>query len=185
MHILILYSSRDGQTRKISQFIAAELAAAAVCDVVDLSQAGEGPLPQYDGVIIGAAIRYGHYAAELHAFIRRHLDWLNALPSAFFSVNLTARKVDKCTPETNVYTRKFLAATPWRPDECAVFAGALRYPQYRWLDRVMIQLIMRMTGGETDSSKEVEYTDWRQVTAFARDFAVLAGKTPYLGQQVK
>ena len=40
----------------------------------------------------------------------------------------------------------------------------------------MIQLIMRITGGETDSSKEVEYTDWDQVTAFARDFAVLAGK---------
>ncbi len=178
MHMLILYSSRDGQTRKISQFIAAVLEDAAVCDVVDLSQASDCPLQQYDRVIIGAAIRYGHYAADLHDFIRRRLDWLNARPSAFFSVNLTARKPDKRTPETNVYTRKFLAATPWRPDRCAVFAGALRYPQYRWFDRIMIQLIMRMTGGETDSSKDVEYTDWGQVTAFARDFAHLAGKTP-------
>ncbi|TCL05121.1 menaquinone-dependent protoporphyrinogen IX dehydrogenase [Sodalis ligni] len=176
MHILILYSSRDGQTRKISRFIASALTDTATCDVVDLSQADDCPLQNYDGIIIGAAIRYGHYSADLHNFIRRHLDRLNTLPSAFFSVNLTARKPDKRTPETNVYTRKFLAATPWRPDGCAVFAGALRYPQYRWLDRVMIQLIMRMTGGETDSSKEVEYTDWEQVTAFARDFAVLTDK---------
>jgi menaquinone-dependent protoporphyrinogen oxidase len=32
----------------------------------------------------------------------------------------------------------------------------------------MIQLIMRMTGGETDTSKEVEYTDWQQVAKFAQ-----------------
>jgi menaquinone-dependent protoporphyrinogen oxidase len=44
-----------------------------------------------------------------------------------------------------------------------VFAGALRYPRYRWYDRFMIRLIMKMTGGETDTSKEVVYTDWQQV----------------------
>jgi menaquinone-dependent protoporphyrinogen IX oxidase len=42
-----------------------------------------------------------------------------------------------------------------------VFAGALRYPRYRWYDRFMIRLIMKMTGGETDTSKEVVYTDWQ------------------------
>jgi menaquinone-dependent protoporphyrinogen oxidase len=44
----------------------------------------------------------------------------------------------------------------------AVFAGALRYPRYRWYDRFMIRLIMKMTGGETDTRKEVVYTDWRR-----------------------
>ena len=177
MRILILYSSRDGQTRKIAQFIADELAGLSVCDVVDLSLADDCPVKQYDGVIIGASIRYGHYAAALNSFIKKHLNGLNARPGAFFSVNLTARKPDKRTPGSNVYTRKFLAATPWRPERCAVFAGALRYPRYRWFDRVMIQLIMRMTGGETDPSKEVEYTDWRQVADFARDFADIVGES--------
>jgi menaquinone-dependent protoporphyrinogen oxidase len=37
---------------------------------------------------------------------------------------------------------------------CAVFAGALRYPRYRWYDRFMIRLIMKMTGGETDTVKK-------------------------------
>ncbi|GAB7205818.1 hypothetical protein OS21_23100 [Dickeya oryzae] len=58
----------------------------------------------------------------------------------------------------------------------AVFAGALRYPRYRWFDRVMIQLIMRMTGGETDSTKEIEYTDWEQVARFAQSFGQLTQK---------
>ncbi|WP_413736172.1 menaquinone-dependent protoporphyrinogen IX dehydrogenase [Sodalis sp. RH21] len=177
MQTLILYSSRDGQTRKIARSIANQLSDEGSCDVVDLGQAGECDLQRYDRVLIGAAIRYGHFAAELHAFIKRHLQWLDTVPSAFFAVNLTARKADKRTPETNAYTRKFLAASPWRPDRCAVFAGALRYPQYRWFDRIMIQLIMRMTGGETDSTKDVEYTDWHQVSAFARDFDALTSKT--------
>jgi len=36
---------------------------------------------------------------------------------------------------------------------------------------------MRMTGGETDATKEVEYTDWQQVSRFAHEFAQLPGKS--------
>ncbi len=176
MKTLIVYSSRDGQTRKIAGHIADRLG--GTCDLVDLADSEKTPVNDYQRVLIGAAIRYGHHAAGLKPFIDRNLAWLNRVPSAFFSVNLTARKPEKRSPETNAYSRKFLASTPWRPDRCAVFAGALRYPQYPWYDRIMIQLIMRMTGGETDSSKEIEYTDWHQVDAFADDFAALLNKTP-------
>jgi menaquinone-dependent protoporphyrinogen oxidase len=58
----------------------------------------------------------------------------------------------------------------------AVFAGALRYPRYRWYDRFMIRLIMKMTGGETDTRKEVVYTDWQQVSRFAREIAQMTSK---------
>ena len=67
--------------------------------------------------------------------------------------------------------------SPWQPDVCGVFAGALRYPRYRWLDRFMIRLIMKMTGGETDVAKEVVYTDWAQVAAFSQEVAQLSSKT--------
>ncbi|MCZ6952630.1 menaquinone-dependent protoporphyrinogen IX dehydrogenase [Escherichia coli] len=82
------------------------------------------------------------------------------MPSAFYSVNPVARKPEKRTPQTNSYARKFLMNSQWRPDRCAVIAGALRYPRYRWYDRFMIKLIMKMSGGETDTRKEVVYTDW-------------------------
>ncbi len=32
---------------------------------------------------------------------------------------------------------------------------------------------MKMTGGETDTRKEVVYTDWSQVASFAREIAQL------------
>ncbi|GAL37522.1 protoporphyrinogen IX oxidase oxygen-independent HemG [Vibrio maritimus] len=37
----------------------------------------------------------------------------------------------------------------------------------------MIKLIMTMTGGETDTTKEVEYTNWDKVGLFAEKFAQL------------
>ena len=131
----------------------------------------------YDSVVIGASIRYGHYHAAFQEFVKKHATRLNSMPSAFYSVNLVARKPEKRTPQTNSYARKFLMSSPWRPDHSAVIAGALLYPRYRWYDRVMIQLIMKMSGGETDTNKEVVYTDWEQVARFAREIAQLTNKT--------
>lgn len=176
MKALILYSSRDGQTHAIASYIASELKEKCSCDVIDLVHAEHVDLKNYDQVMIGASIRYGHFNPVLDKFVEKRVQTLNQMPSAFFGVNLTARKAEKRTPQTNAYVRKFLLATPWKPAICAVFAGALRYPRYRWFDKVMIQLIMRMTGGETDTRKEVEYTDWQQVAKFAEDFGQISYK---------
>ena len=177
MKMLILFSSRDGQTERIARFISDEVQPFGECDVVNIRDVASVNWQEYDRLLIAASIRYGRFAQELHSCIVGHLPELQARISGFISVNLTARKADKCTPETNVYTRKFLEQSPWTPDRCLVAAGALRYPRYRWFDKVMIRLIMKMTGGETDTSKEIEYTDWPQVAEFARDFVQITGRS--------
>jgi len=167
---LILYSTREGQTREIATRLSTELKALGrESDIINLHDNNEISWGEYDRVVIGASIRYGHFNRAVNQFIQKYLQQLNQLPSAFFSVNLVARKPEKNTPETNSYTRKFLASSPWKPDCCAVFAGALRYPRYGWLDKLMIRFIMKMTDGETDTSKEVVYTDWQQVPGFAAE----------------
>lgn len=98
---------------------------------------------------------------------------LDAVPTAFFSVNIVARKAEKSRPETNPYVRKFLARTSWRPTCLAVFAGRLDYPHYRFFDRQMIRFIMWITKGPTDPSTVIEYTDWRAVDAFAREICAI------------
>lgn len=174
MKTLILFSSRDGQTREIAAYLASELKELGICtDVVNLHRTEEPDWERYDRVVIGASIRYGHYHSAFLEFVKKHATRLNRMPSAFYSVNLVARKPEKRTPQTNSYARKFLMNSQWRPDRSAVIAGALLYPRYRWYDRVMIQLIMKMSGGETDTRKEVIYTDWEQVTSFAREIAQL------------
>ncbi|MGL4859816.1 MAG: menaquinone-dependent protoporphyrinogen IX dehydrogenase [Enterobacteriaceae bacterium] len=178
MTVLLLYSSHDGQTRKIANHIAQQLQGKLLCELRDLQQNEPVNLNDYRAIVVGASIRYGHFNRRLAQFVTRHQDVLNQKPSAFYAVNLTARKVEKRSPETNVYTRKFLQKSPWTPQLSTVFAGALRYPRYRWFDRVMIQLIMRMTGGETDTSKEIEYTDWQQVNEFAQSLQQLLAPAP-------
>lgn len=177
MKALILFSSRDGQTREIASYIANTIKGRTASDVINILRAQDIDWAQYDRVLIGASVRYGHFHPAVAKFVKVNQAALQQRVSGFFSVNLTARKADKRTPQTNAYTRKFLLHSPWQPDCCAVFAGALRYPRYSWFDRVMIQLIMRMTGGETDATKEVEYTDWQQVRRFADEFAQTVSKT--------
>ena len=176
MKALILFSSREGQTREIAAYIANQLKEQQECDVLNILHATSVDWSKYDRVLIGASVRYGHFHPAVVKFVKQNQAQLQERVSGFFSVNLTARKPEKRTPQTNAYTRKFLLQSPWQPDCCAVFAGALRYPRYGFFDRIMIQLIMRMTNGETDSTKEVEYTDWVQVGRFAHEFAGLSGK---------
>lgn len=177
MKTLVLFSTRDGQTREIAAYLCSQLHELGVDTAMrDLNRTDSIEWALYDRVVIGASIRYGHFHPALDRFVKKHTAALQAIPSAFFSVNLVARKPEKRSPQTNSYTRKFLLRSPWQPDGCAVFAGALRYPRYRWFDRFMIRLIMKMTGGETDTRKEVVYTDWQQVAGFAREIVHLSRK---------
>ncbi|HDR1021301.1 TPA: menaquinone-dependent protoporphyrinogen IX dehydrogenase [Pasteurella multocida] len=169
MKTLILYSSREGQTKKIAEYIATQLSGEVQIQALTI----DSDISNADRVIIGASIRYGHFNKVLDKFVKKQTALLNQKPTAFFAVNLTARKAGKDTPETNVYTRKFLQRISWQPHLAAVFAGALFYPRYSFFDRMMIRLIMKITGGETDTSKEVEYTDWDKVKSFVGKFEQL------------
>lgn len=168
--VLLLHSSTDGQTIKILHYIEEQLGENYQCELQDLNQLPELDFSDYDRVLIGASIRYGHLNNKLYEFITRNQSALEQNKVGFFCVNLTARKEGKNTPETSIYMKKFLRKSPWQPKLQAVFAGALHYPRYSWFDRIMIQFIMRITGGETDTTKEVEYTDWDKVSQFAHQF---------------
>jgi menaquinone-dependent protoporphyrinogen oxidase len=107
--------------------------------------------------------------------VRRQAAALGGKPSAFFTVNVVARKPAKNAPDTNPYMKKFLAQVPWRPDVLGVFAGKINYPIYSWRDRQVIRFIMWMTNGPTAPDSVVEFTDWTRVEAFAGEIAALGG----------
>ena len=168
-NILILYSTTDGHTTKICNRLkqAIEKNANQVT-VVAVETFRRLDFPSFDKVILGASIRYGKHNKLIFDFIDSNLQLLESKPSAFFSVNIVARKPEKNRPETNPYLRKFLRQTSWRPDKLAVFAGKLDYPKYKFFDRLMIRLIMWITNGPTDPGTVIEFTDWQQVEDFAQ-----------------
>ena len=166
---LLLCSSTDGQTRRICERVRGTLEDAGATVTLTMIEDADDLAPTaFDLVVVGARIRYGRTDARVIAFARRHRAALEAMPSAYFSVNIVARKAGKDRPDTNPYVRDFLRRARWRPGRTEVFAGRLDYPRYGVVDRFVIRLIMRMTGGPTRPDTVVEYTDWQRVDAFGR-----------------
>ena len=167
--ILLTYSTTDGQTLRICQRIAQVIEGrgdkVAVISVDENLKLEPG---SFDKIVVGASIRYGKHRPQVYEFIARHLHILTNTPSAFFTVNVVARKPGKDKPESNPYLRKFLKQIEWHPDLLGVFAGKINYPIYNFWDRQIIRFIMWMTHGPTDPSAVVEFTDWDQVETFGR-----------------
>jgi menaquinone-dependent protoporphyrinogen oxidase len=173
-HVLVAYSTVDGHTRKICERLQQSIEAAGHrVTLLEMRDAHPLDLTSFDKIVIGASIRYGHHRPFVREFIDAHLQALATRPSAFFSVNIVARKPGKNQPDTNPYLRKFLGQIRWRPRATEVFAGKLDYPRYRFIDRQMIRFIMLVTGGPTDPATVAEFTDWQRVEAFARRVAAM------------
>ena len=162
----ILYSTVDGQTLKICNLIKEVLVEKGNTVELFSIEDFDKKVTDFDKFIIGASIRYGKHNPKIIEFINKNKTDLNKTENAFFSVNLVARKPEKATPETNPYFIKFMNEIDWIPNLSAVFAGKLDYQKYPFTDRLMIQLIMWMTKGPTDSKTKIEYTDWDKVKEF-------------------
>ena len=162
----IIYSSVDGQTLKICNKLREGLLQnnqnVELFSITDFNE----DVTNYDKLIIGASIRYGVHNKEIIDFINTNKKQLDSIKTAFFSVNLVARKPEKNTPDTNPYVIKFFKSIDWRPTVVEVFAGKLDYKKYPFFDRIMIQFIMWMTKGPTNTNTEIEYTNWDKVAAF-------------------
>ena len=164
---LIIYSTTDGQTVKICDKLVKNSFNNNIklCSLKDVI--GED-LNTYNKIIIGASIRYGKHNPDLLEFVKSNINILNKVKTAFFSVNVVARKKEKNTPSTNPYVVKFIKQTNWKPTNIAVFAGKVDYPSYRFFDKYIIKFIMWLTNGPTNVSKSYEFTNWNEVEKFGK-----------------
>ena len=172
-NIAIIYATVDGQTLKISKIIQEELLKNGnLVELYSIEEFNE-EITNFDKLIIGSSIRYGVHHKKIIEFIKTNKNRLDTIKTAFFSVNLVARKPEKQTPTTNPYVVKFFKSIIWKPTIIEVFAGKLDYKKYPFFDRIMIQFIMWMTKGPTDKNVEIEYTNWDKVSEFSKTISNL------------
>jgi menaquinone-dependent protoporphyrinogen oxidase len=179
--LLMAYVTRGGQTLKIARRMAALLEARGhtirFCDLD-----GSGPEPELDGVqgvLLGAPIYAGRYPRSAARFARAHRELLARVPSAFFSVSLgVASKVRDGRAQVQPLVKQFLERAEWRPDHVELIAGALLYTKYNVLKRFLMRRISRSEGGDTDTSRDYEYTDWAAVERFAERIALEVEAAP-------
>lgn len=175
--ILILFATREGQTQKIARRMAALLEAkghAVHLRDVDRSSA-ELDLGRYAAIFVGAPVRMGSYLQSIVRFVQKRREALEQVPSAFFSVSLAVahHKEGRSTDgraETMRVVEKFIRTTGWSPRRVELIAGALAYSRYNFLIRYVMRKISEHAGGDTDTSRDYEYTDWDAVDRFASEF---------------
>ena len=165
---LFLYSTTDGHTKRICEYIGNILKQQNHEIKIEPISLELKKLSEYDAIILGASIRYGKHQKSVFNFINKHKDLLETKKSAFFSVNVVARKNEKNSPNTNPYMKKFLKTSSWQPNKLGVFAGKVDYPSYKFFDKYIIRMIMWITKGPTDTSQSYEFTDWNVVENFAK-----------------
>lgn len=173
VRVLVLYGTTDGHTGEVARALGEAMRAhAAEVDVVDAAGPGVVVDPGfYDGIIVGASVRAGRYQKSVARWVRHHAAALNGMPTAFVSVCLAVLENEpKVQHEVTATIDRFLTATGWRPSMTKPVAGALRYTRYNIFMRWMMKRIVAKGGGDTDTSRDYEYTDWNDLRAFAEQF---------------
>ena len=166
--IALAYASHDGHTKKIAERLQKIITQNdCLAELIHIGEFDAKEIPHYDFVVFGSPIRYGKHLPEMTDFLNKHKQLLNNQKSAFFSVNLTARKAHRNTPKTSNYVKKTLKKMQWKPAIVEVFAGKLNYPIYPFFDKHIIRFIMLITKGPTDTSNVIDFTNWKKVDAFA------------------
>jgi|SRR6185312_8521379 len=167
MKILIVYGTTEGQTRKIASFLKEE--AEKLEHQVNLADStGTLPLPTgYDVVLIGASLHAHKYQSSVFHYIKNNAEALNKVKSGFFSVSLTAAGEDtESWKELETITSSFLKDTGWNVKHIEQVAGALLYTKYDFLKKLIMRMISKRSGGQTDTSGDYEYTNWDKVKGF-------------------
>lgn len=173
-NVLVAYATTDGQTATIAERIASVLVEAGHdASLVDVQEQRPELSPgAFHAVVVAASLHHGTHQSAAERFVRDHRDALAPLPSAFVSVSLTAAKGTVEARETlEGIATDFFERTGWEADETRFVAGALRYSEYGPLTRFVLKHIARREGGDTDTSRDYEYTDWKELDQFVEAFA--------------
>ena len=169
--VLIAYSTAEGHSRKIAEFMASALAEEGYgADVVDVgSERAAAVQPVYRSAIVGGSVHMGRHSGDLGRFLRDNATWLSAIPLAFFSVSLTAARDDeRSRAEAAQVAAGFLAGTGLTAARSCRIAGALHFGEYGPVKRLLARSVAQAMGAPP--AQDVEYTDWKGVHRFAVDF---------------
>lgn len=172
--ILLLYATREGQTRKIARRIASLLREARqnvelIC-ADDQEATAKLNLSDFDRLVFGASMHAGGLEQEIVQFINSREKEINESRRSLFLVLLSAATKDAAIRERSLKDARQKVNDQLRVtfDEMEMIAGALMYSKYSWPLKWLMKRIAKQAGEGTDTSRDYEYTDWQQVEQYAK-----------------
>jgi menaquinone-dependent protoporphyrinogen oxidase len=156
--ILVAYVSPKGSTAEIAQAIGKELQSAGYgVEVVEMKTVSS--LKEYTAVVIGAPLYMGKVSGDVKKFIGKHLDVLEKLPVAAFSVGMSP--VDKNPASIEKAMAIFHhALAPLEPVAETIFAGKVDPEKLSFMQKWMIGKAKAPVG---------DFRDWEAIANWARE----------------
>ena len=171
--ILVAYGTGEGQTAKVAHRIESVLADRGHdVTTVRVSEAVTVSVDDFDAVVVGSPVNYQRHLPAVVSFVRRNRESLAARPSAFFQLSFASAVPLRSAREGAMdFVDRLTETTGWRPDRVGLFGGAVAYTRYGRLTRLFFRIVSAVTTGDTDVTRDYEYTDWDAVERFALEFA--------------
>lgn len=171
MNILIVYGTIEGHSRKIAEWIADHVKTNGdKSRVIDASELrGKLDVADHDAVMIIAPVHQRAHPEAVLDFIFAHRDSLNANPSAFISVSLSAA-FDHGQAEARSYVDHVFESAGWQPAATHLAGGALRYDEYDYFKEQIIRHIVLRGRSAADVKGDHDFTDWKALECFVDDF---------------
>jgi menaquinone-dependent protoporphyrinogen oxidase len=170
MDVLIIYGTTEGQTRKISEGTATHVRRRGHHVELRDSTAlmSDLDLKTFHAFIIAASVHQQYHQDTVTNFVIAHHKLLNARPSAFISVSLSA-VLEGGRTEAQRYVDHFVSVTGWRPRMTLLLGGASRFTEYDYFQEQIVKFIV-MKGGGAAGTESREFTDWNALAGFVDGF---------------
>jgi menaquinone-dependent protoporphyrinogen oxidase len=175
VNILIVYGTTEGQTRKIAEWTAAHIRERGhQVELRDSAAFGSDlDLGIFHAFVIVASVHQEHHQETVTTFAIAHHELLNAKPSAFISVSLSA-VLEGAKIEAQKYVDHFVSITGWQPRMTLLLGGALRFSEYDYFQEQIVKFIVMKRGGAASTERDHEFTDWGALASFVDGFLATA-----------
>ena len=153
---LIAYGTAAGSTAEVAEAIGDEMRQGGLeVDVQPVEAVKD--ISEYDGVVIGSAVRIFHLLPQTRKFIRKFRKDLKQRPLAYFLVCMTmAEKTDENIAKTKDFAKPLLALK--EPLSLGLFGGCMDPDK-----------LTGMFAKTMQSQPKEDKRDWEEIRAWGRD----------------
>ena len=162
MKVLIAYATTEGQTMKIAEKTAYQVRELGhVAELMDTDRKHSGfHVDDFNAIIVAASVHQHEHQEAIELFVVACRAALNAKPTMFLSVSLSAA-FDEGRGEAQNYIARFIEQTGWTPSVSLPVAGALRNEGYDYYQQQILEHIVLKNREVDHPERDHEFTDWK------------------------
>jgi len=175
--VLVAYTSARGNTRHIAEHVASTVASAGLrAETVPTREAdGAGP-EDAAGIVVVVPVHHGQHDGETVAWMARHRDLIDRVPSLVLSVSIAAGAHDDASrAEARALLAELVLRSNVTPSLAASIAGAVDHDGVPLFARAGLRDEAERHGLAASTEHDTVFTDWDALEALEHRLLALLG----------